>query len=348
MKRVIVCVMIVVMSIALMAGCSQPADSGVKEPAKSEEAKEESAPAEEPVKIGISFDSLESQWLVKNHQVIVEEVEARGGEVISVMAEGDATKQNQQIENLIAQKVDAIICFPKDSAAIVTSIKKCQEAGIPIIMDNRSVSGDVLPDVQVVANNKAMATKVLDAFAEIAREEGKTYKAILLIGGLADENAVYRKQGHDQGIANNLDVFEVVAEVPTEWNLDTALKGLQNALQANPDADLIITPSDYLWPPIRSSLEQIDRWGKIGEANHFPVVSFDGDEVGMQYLKDGYNWGDAAQDAYAEGEMCVDWAYKLIAGETPPQNLIYDEGQIVTIANFDEMAPQVWSYDLLK
>lgn len=300
------------------------------------------------VKIGVSFESLESQWLVKNHKVVVDEAQARGAEVISLMAEGDPTKQNQQIENLIAQKVDVIICFPKDSAAIVASIKKCKEAGIPIVMDNRSVSGNVLPDVQIAANNKAMATRVLDAFAEIARAEGKKYNAILLIGGLSDENAVYRKQGHDEGVKKNADVIKVVAEIPTDWNLDTALKGLQNALKANPDANLIITPSDYLWPPIRSSLEQIGRWAKIGDPKNFPVVSFDGDEVGMQYLKDGYNYADAAQDAILEGKMCVDWAFRLVNGEKPPQNIIYDEGQIVTIKNFKEMAPQVWSYDLLK
>jgi ABC-type sugar transport system substrate-binding protein len=350
MKKILVMLFALILVLSLMAGCAAPAPAATAdEPVAAPEVT--TAPAEKPaekIKIGISFDSLESQWLVKNHAVLVQEIEARGAEAVSVMAEGDANKQNQQIENLIAQGVSAIICFPKDSAAIVTSIKKCQEAGIPIIMDNRSVSGDVLPDVQIVANNEGMAEKVLTAFAEIARKEGKTYNAILLIGGLADENAVYRKSGHDKGIANNSDVLTVVTEVPTDWNLDTALKGLQNALMAHPEANLIITPSDYLFPPIRSALEQIGRWGKIGEDNHFPVVSFDGDEVGMQYLKDGYNWADAAQDATAEGKMCVDWAFRLINGETPPQNMIFDEGQIVTVANFEEVAPTVWSYDLLK
>ena len=249
------------------------------------------------VTLGLSYDSLESAWLVKNHKAVIEEAEKRGAKVISVMAEGDAAKQNAQIENLIARQVDAILCFPKDSSAIVKSIKNCRAAGIPIVMINRSVSGDILPDAQVIANNKAMGEKVLQAFADIARREGKTYNVILLIGNLSDENAVLRKAGHHAALAANPGVFKLLAEVPTEWNLDTALKGLQNALQANPEANLIVTPSDYLWPPIRSVLEQRGRWAKIGESNHFPVVSFDGDEVGMQYLKDGYNWGDAAQDA---------------------------------------------------
>ncbi len=300
------------------------------------------------ITLGLSYDSLESAWLVVNHAAVIEEAKKRGAEIISVMAEGDAAKQNVQIENLIARRVDAILCFPKDSSAIVTSIKKCREAGVPIVMINRSVSGPVLPDVQVVANNKAMAEEVLNAFADMARPRGKTYQVVLLVGNLSDENAVLRKAGHQEAIAKNPDVFNLLAEVPTEWNLDTALKGLQNALQANPDADLIVTPSDYLWPPIRSVLEQLGRWAKIGEPNHFPVVSFDGDELGMQYLKDGYNWANAAQDANLEARLAVEWALKLIEGETPPRNIIYDEGQIVTIENFAEVAPAVWSYPLLR
>lgn len=303
---------------------------------------------EKTITLGLSYDSLESAWLVMNHSEVIKEAKKRGAEVISVMAEGDAAKQNVQIENLIASRVDAILCFPKDSSAIVKSVKACKAAGVPIVMVNRSVSGAVLPDAQVIANNRAMSRNVLQGFADMARSEGKTYKVILLIGNLSDENAALRKAGHQEAIAANPDVFKLLAEVPTEWNLDTALKGLQNALQANPDANLIVTPSDYLWPPIRSVLEQRGRWAKIGEPNHFPVVSFDGDEVGMQYLKDGYNWADAAQDALLEARLAVDWAFKLTEGKRPDQNTVYDEGQLVTIRNFKEEAPKVWSYSLLK
>ena len=301
-----------------------------------------------PLTLGLSCDSLESAWLVMNQAEIVKEAKKNGAEVVTMIAEGDAAKQNVQIENLVARQVDAVLCIPKDSAAIVKSIRNCRNSGIPIVMINRSVSGNILPDAQIVANNQSMGEKVLQAFADRARREGKTYNVVLLIGNLSDENAVLRKAGHQKAIANNPDVFKLVAEVPTEWNLDTALKGLQNALQANPDANLIVTPSDYLWPPIRSVLEQRGRWAKIGEPNHFPVVSFDGDEVGMQYLKDGYSWGNAAQDALFEARLAVEWALKLIKGEKPPQNIIYDEGQIVTPENFPQEGPKVWSYSLLK
>lgn len=352
MKKIGLIVLTVLVVLALLGCGSQPAGgqeiSAVPETEAASAEETSAEPKTEGTKIGVSFDSLVSPFWVANLDAMEEAAQAAGMELVTVMAEGDATKQNQQIENLIAQGVNAIVCGPKDSGAIVSSVKKCKDAGIPMIMDNRSVTGDVLPDVQVVADNKTMATDVLDAFAEIARNEGKSYKAILLIGSLSDENAVLRKQGHDEAIAANSDVYDIVAEVPTDWNLDTALKGLQNALQANPDIDLIISPSDYLWPPIRSSLEQTGRWAKIGEENHVSVVSFDGDEVGMQYMKDGYSEANAAQDAVLEGQMCIEWAQKLLNGETPEENILYDPGKIITFENFEEVGPTIYSYGLLK
>lgn len=68
----------------------------------------------------------------------------------------------------------------------------------------------------------------------------------------------------------------------------------------------------------------------------------------MQFLKDGYSWGNAAQDAHLEAKLAVEWAFNLIAGRQPPQRVIYDEGQIVTPDNFNEVAPKVWSYPLLR
>lgn len=300
------------------------------------------------VKVGISMDSLESAFWVANHEAMVKKAKAMGVDLVVVMAEGDPAKQNQQMENLIAQKVNAIVCAPKDGAAIVATAKKAQAAGIPVIMDNRPVQGSFVPALSLLSDNAAMAKSALQWFVDKAKKEGKTYKAILLVGNLADENAVERRKGHGEVLDANKSVISVVAEIPTEWNHEVALKGLQNALQANPDVNLLITPSDYLFPPIKSALEQVNKWAKIGQPNHVAIVSFDGDEVGMQYLKDGYSEVDAAQSAAGTGEQAIEWAVKLHKGEKPPQPVMRDPGIIVNVDNFKQLAPKVWSYGKLK
>jgi len=300
------------------------------------------------IHIGLSMDSLESAFWVANYDAMVAEAEKQGVKMTSIMAEGDAVKQNQQIENLIASGVDVIICAPKDGAAIATSVKKAQDAGVPMIMNNRPVQGDIVPALTVLSDNETMAYDVLTWFAKKAVSEGKSYKTILLIGNLADENAAERQKGHERVIAEYPQVFDVVSRIPTEWNHEVALKGLQNALQATPDVNLVITPSDFLYPPIKSSLESAGKWAKIGEPNHVAIVSFDGDGVGMQMLKDGYSEADAAQDATGTGVVCVEWAIKLANGESPSEVVFRDAGIVVTVDNWDEKAHLVWGYADVK
>ncbi|MCL2221510.1 MAG: sugar ABC transporter substrate-binding protein [Oscillospiraceae bacterium] len=297
-----------------------------------------------PIRIGISMESLESQFLVMNHQAMLEQAEAMGAEAIVLIAEGDATRQNQQIENLLAQGVDAIIAFPNDGAAIASAVRMAQDQGVPFIMNNRAIqSDDVVPELQVLSNNEQMAYDVVTWFGERARAEGNSYQAILLVGSLADQGAVYRQIGHLRAIEAFSDVIELVAEIPTEWNHDMALSGLQSALQANPGANLIITPSDFLLPPIRSALEQFGKWAQTGDANHVSLITFDGDEVGMQYLVDGFSTANAAQDPVFTGRTCVEWAVRIVRGETPPSLIIYDPGIIATEDNLETVGPTVWS-----
>ena len=294
------------------------------------------------------MDSLESAFWVANHAAMQQRAAEKGVDLVEVMAEGDPNKQNQQVENLIAQGVKAIIIAPKDGAAIEAAVKKAKAAKIPVIMDNRPVQGDVLPELQILSDNYTMAKAAMQWFVDKAKAQKKTYKALLLIGNLGDENAVQRKKGHLEVTDANKDVIDVVAQVPTEWKHDVALAGMQNAFQANPDINLIITPSDFLFPPIKSVLEQIGRWKQIGEDGHVAIVSFDGDENGMQYLNDGYNWVDAAQAADTTGFLAVDWAIKLANGEKPDQTTILDPGIIAHIDNCAEVCPKVWGWAQVK
>ena len=357
--KVMALLLVTLMMASVMFACGQQAaapGAETKAAAPAETKQAEAAKPAEPAKaadkkitIGLSMDSLESAFWVANHKAIQDKVKELGINMVEMMAEGDPNKQNQQMENLISQEVGAIICAPKDGGAIVAAVKKCQAAKIPVIMDNRPVQGDVKPDLQVLSDNYAMAKQALQWFVDKAKKDGKTYKnALLLIGNLGDENAVERKKGHKEIADANKDIVNIVAEVPTEWNHEVALKGMQNAFQANPKIDLIITPSDFLFPPIKSVLEQTGHWKKRGEAGHIPIVSFDGDENGCKYMKEGYNWVDAAQAADQTGYICVEWAVKMIKGEKPSESVMRDPGIILTIDNMNEVGPKVWGWNAAK
>ena len=55
------------------------------------------------------------------------------------------------------------------------AVKKAQKAGVPVIMDNRPVQGDVTPDLQVLSDNYTMAKQATQWFVDKAKKEGKSY-----------------------------------------------------------------------------------------------------------------------------------------------------------------------------
>lgn len=306
-------------------------------------------PAQQTYKIGFAICHMNSGFIIAN----VDAVRARAAELgnvelLEMVANNDADVQNQQISDMISNGCDAIIINAYDSEAIVTAINKCQSAGIPVIMDNRPASADATPDATVVADNKAMAYQIMKWFIEKAQADGKTYTCALMMGDLGDQNAVERTEGYHQALDETPGVVNVVAEIPTEWDLEVALAGLQNALQANPDINMIVVPSDGFWSAIQSALEQANKWAPIGSDNHVAVISFDGDIDGMQAMKDGYSWGDAAQDAVWEGKTCVDLAVKLASGEKLDNSIVLDTGIICNLSNFDETKESVWGWSGVK
>ena len=298
--------------------------------------------------IGISMDSLESEMWVSNFNTMKEEAAKAGVEIKELIAEGDANKQNQQIENLIAQKVSVIICAPKDGAAIAVSVKKAKEAKIPMILDNRPVVGDVKPELMVLSDNYTMAKNNLQWFVDKSKKENKTYKAVKFIGSLGDGNAIEREKGYNEVIAANKDVITVVANIPTDWKPEQALAGIQNALKANPEINLVISPSDFLLPSIQSGMKQANKWIKIGQPGHISYVTFDGDNNGLQGIKDGYIETDASQGAVAQGKLCIENAIKLAKGEKLADEVIKDPGVLINMDNILTEGPKNWGWKGVK
>ena len=63
---------------------------------------------------------------------------------------------------------------------------------------------------------------------------GKKLHPLILVGDLADPNAVKRREGFMNAIENHPDIFETPVEIDTKWNSQVALAGLEAAMTADP------------------------------------------------------------------------------------------------------------------
>ncbi len=294
-----------------------------------------SAAENEELHIGISMCAIESQMWAEYQEVMHSTCDEMGVKYTEVIAENDTQKQNQQIENLISSGCDAIVIAPADGEAVVAAIKKCNEAGIPVVMANRAAGEGAEVVGTVTSDNEAMVAREMQYVIDKAKEEGKTFKAVKLVGSLTDANAIARDDGFKSVVEENSDVIEVVSEVATEWKGELALAGILSAFEENPDINMIFSPSDALLPSIISGLQQLDKYEKIGEEGHVTLVTFDGAKDAVDAIKEGYVDVVSVQDATNQAKICIEAAVAAAKGEEVDS--LTDEGFEVTPENVEEL-----------
>jgi ABC-type sugar transport system substrate-binding protein len=291
--------------------------------------------------IGVSFETLQTEYWVSSLDAIRAELRERGYTPVEAIADGDASRQFDQVQQFIARRVGGIILVPKDARTVIPMIRAANQADIPIVLFNRPPEPSEARSVTVVADNYAIARDTVAYLADQARATGRRHKAMILIGDLGDINAIGRRDGFDDAVKPFGGVIEVVARVPTEWNQEKALAGVTNALQAHPDISFIFTSSDFMLPSIASALKRAGKYHRVGEEGHVLLAGFDGDATAYRMLRDGYLDATGVQDLAFEAEAAVQAIVDLRDGRSVPDRIL-DPGFVIHQGNLEEMAPRMW------
>ena len=298
-----------------------------------------------------AYQDLETEFWVAGHRAMTQSLKDQGVEVIERNANEDANRQLEQVRDCIAQGVDGIIIIPQDGASAITIIGEANAANVPIAVFNRPPNPDNPNSaIVVVADNVAIAEQAVEHLAEQAQALNLDRKVqpLIMVGALADTNAIGRREGFLNVIAKYPDLFAEPIEVPTNWDANTALANLESALQANPDVDMIFTSSDFLFPQIRAALAQRGKWAPKGDPNHVILGGLDGDVTACQLMKDGYVDATGVQDLFFEADATVNALLDAIkANETQPKEQIDDPGFALTQDNIGEREMDMWGCVLL-
>ena len=92
-------------------------------------------------KIGVSMDKFDDNFLTVLRNGMVDYAKTVPGVTIQVEdAKDDVSKQLSQVQNFIANGVDAIIVNPVDTSATTAITKAAADAGVPLVYVNREPS----------------------------------------------------------------------------------------------------------------------------------------------------------------------------------------------------------------
>ncbi|MBN9020819.1 MAG: substrate-binding domain-containing protein, partial [Rhizobiales bacterium] len=305
------------------------------------------ARAEEGKTVALMFDAFDSDFWITGNAILKSKAEENGWTVLETISNRDQNKQNDQVKAMVERKVDGIIFIPTDNNAAIPAIRTANEAGIPIVFFNRPPAPNDNKYVAIQADNRKIMQQTVQALVDLAREQGGTYKAALMIGDLGDNNAVQRRDGALDILDQNKDVVEVVAQIATEWNADKAFAGLTNAIQANPDINMLISPSDSQDAVIEQVLKTAGKWHKTGEEGHVLFAGFDGDQNGYRLLKDGYMDVNGVQNLFFEADLAYQALEDAWAGKEVDQMLI-DPGFAISQKTLAEKQDEMWGYHVWK
>ncbi|WP_343210666.1 substrate-binding domain-containing protein [Anaerolentibacter hominis] len=253
MKKMLALLLVLAMTLSLTA-CAKDekpadndggatADTDNQDTEKEDSGSDEAWSKDTKMVIGFSQNKLAHPFRVAGVEQLKAYVQEQGlnWEIIVTDGKNDATTQTANIEDLISQGVDAIICCPVTADTMATAATEVMDAGIPLILVNRNVSNDDYT-CAITGSNYMIGQKSADDMAK--RLDGKG-KVAMIEGTLGASDTTDRAKGFLETIANYPDI-EVIADVSGDFAKDKGMACMEDILVKYPDIDGVFCHNDEM------------------------------------------------------------------------------------------------------
>ncbi len=265
--------------------------------------------------------ALNSPFWAEMQQAAEREAVAQGVHLISLAAERetDVERQYQIIENLIQQKVDAILLSPSGSKELVPAIRKANDAGIPVLIldtriDHAAADSMGVRVLTYIGSDNFEGGAVAGRY--IARTLGGKGSVAIIEGISGHETADQRRLGFLRGIEGNPGV-RVVASQTADWERARAYTVAENLLLAHPDLDAIFAANDEM------ALGALEAVAAARRLDRVRVVGFDAIPDALANIEAGRLLGSVAQFPGEMGRLGVRHAATLLReGKAPPAEIL--------------------------
>lgn len=276
------------------------------------------------LKIGFSQVTLQSPFYVQLKEGAEAAAKASGNTLVFLDANGDVSKQNNDIQDLITQGVNAIIINPVNPDAVVPSLEAAVSAGIPVITVDRSVNGDGVT-AHIGRDNKKMGQLVGEAVVEKLKADGvESAKIIEIQGDAGGAVMMDRRDGFHKAFEGSK--HTIVAGPYAEYIRANAVTAMQDLLQANPDVKVVYAHNDDM---ALGALQVLQESGR----NDVSVAGVDGLSEALEAVSKGNSYiATALNDPKYLGDVTIQVAIQAAAKKDVPK--FVDAGtEVVTKEN---------------
>ncbi|MFD0966970.1 D-xylose ABC transporter substrate-binding protein [Seminibacterium arietis] len=195
------------------------------------------------LKIGMSIDDLRLERWQKDRDIFVKKAETLGAKVFVQSANGDATAQISQIENMLNKDIDVLVIIPFNGEVLSNVISEAKKDGVKVLAYDRLINNADI-DFYVSFDNE----KVGELQAKTIIEQKPEGNYFLMGGSPVDNNAKLFRKGQMKVLQPLIDSgkIKVVGDQWVDsWLAEKALQIMENALTANKNnIDAVVASND--------------------------------------------------------------------------------------------------------
>jgi len=285
--------------LALAAGACAPAT-----PAAPSATATPAAAQPKEIVLGLSLSTLNNPFFVTLKEGAERAAAQYGVKLIVVDAQDDPAKEAANIEDLIQKKVSALLINPTDTKAVVPSIQKANQAGIPVFTVDRAAEGGEIVS-HIASDNVAGGRMAAEFLCKALNGKGKVVELEGIPGTSAARD---RGKGFNDYLKEKCPGLEVVARQPADFNRAKGLQVFENILQAQPQIDGVFAHNDEM---VLGAIQAAEAAGRTG----IIFVGFDAIDDAVKAVKEGKLAATVAQQPAEMGRLAVEMAVKYLRGE---------------------------------
>jgi len=276
-----------------------------------------SSAAASACKVGVAWATFqEERYGLRDEPGIKGAVEAGGGTYVSNDAKLSPETQAANVEALLAANVNVIIINAQDPEAILPSVQKAVDAGIPVIAYDRELEN---AKALFITHDNVEVGRMIARAVTAAQPTGNY---AIIKGELGQTNPVFLRQGMEEIIApliaSGAIKIPTGAEVNTDgWKPENAQAEMEQILTANKnDIQAVLSQNDGMAGGAVAALTAQGLQGKV------KIGGQDGDKAALNRVALGTQvvsvWKDATELGTAAGkaalELCKDPDVSKVTG----------------------------------
>ena len=268
--------------------------------------------AEQPLELVLVPPAMESPF----YKAILDGAQPKAEELgykftlLSPQRPDDPSEQVQIVEDLVTRGVAGIAICAHDDKAIVSAVKKANDAGIPIVIFNSLTDlpgGDVY--AYVGYEQEAGGANIADWVNKVTNGEAN----VAILEGLPGFHSTARAGGFTDQVSANYPGLKIVASQPADWSREKGMNVATNMFQADPTIQVFYGLNDEMALGAAQAMKQLNQADII-------TVGIDGNPNAMEAVNRNELTATLYVNPVGIGAASMEMLDAAINGKPAPEN----------------------------